>query len=129
MANPDKKVVTVAGDGGFMFNVQEMATAAQFNIPMVCVVFNDNAFGNVKRIQQTTHKGRVIASDLQNPDFVKLGESFGVKSSRVDSPEELRGALKEGFAHDGPVLIEVTLNLEDTPAPWHLYFRPQVRGV
>ncbi|HPF45801.1 MAG TPA: thiamine pyrophosphate-binding protein [Emcibacteraceae bacterium] len=128
VANPDKKVVTVAGDGGFMFNVQEMATAVQFNIPMVCVVFNDNCYGNVKRIQQTTHKGRVIASDLKNPDFVKLGESFGVKSSRTDSPEGLRAALKEGFAHDGPVLIEVQVRLEDTPQPWHLYFRERVRG-
>ena len=128
LANPDKKVITVAGDGGFMFNVQEMATAAQFNIPMVCVVFNDSAFGNVKRIQQNSHDGRVIASDLQNPDFVKLGESFGVKSSRTDSPEGLRAALKEGFGHDGPVLIEVKMDLADIPAPWHLYFRPPVRG-
>ena len=129
VANPDKKVVTVAGDGGFLFNVQEMATAAQFNIPMVCIVFNDNAYGNVQRIQQTSHAGRVIASDLQNPDFVKLGESFGVKSSSTDSPEGLRKALQEGFDHDGPVLIEVKMKLEDIPAPWHLYFRPQVRGV
>tara|TARA_R110002096_G_scaffold309403_2_gene503914 strand:- start:9188 stop:10816 length:1629 start_codon:yes stop_codon:yes gene_type:complete len=129
VAHPDKKVVTVAGDGGFLFNVQEMATAAQFNIPMVCIVFNDSAFGNVKRIQQTSHQGRVIASDLQNPDFVALGESFGVKSSRTDNPEGLRSALKEGFAHDGPVLIEVTMDLADIPEPWHLYFRPQLRGI
>ena len=129
VGNPDKKVVTISGDGGFMFNVQELATAAQFNIPMVCIIFNDNAYGNVKRIQQRSHDGRVIASDLQNPDFVKLGESFGVKSSRTDSPEGLRAALKEGFDHDGPVLIEVELDLADIPAPWHLYFRPQVRGV
>jgi len=128
VAHPDKKVVTVAGDGGFLFNVQEMATAAQFNIPMVCIVFNDNAYGNVQRIQQTSHAGRVIASDLQNPDFVALGESFGVKSCRTDSPEGLRKALKEAFEHSGPNLIEVQMKLEDIPAPWHLYFRPQVRG-
>ena len=120
--------MTVAGDGGFLFNVQEMATAAQFNIPMVCIVFNDNAYGNVQRIQQTSHAGRVIASDLQNPDFVALGESFGVKSCRTDSPEGLRKALKEAFEHSGPNLIEVQMKLEDIPAPWHLYFRPQVRG-
>ena len=126
VAHPDKKVITVAGDGGFMFNVQELATAAQFNIPMVCVVFNDNAFGNVKRIQQTSHKGRVIASDLENPDFVKLGEAFGIKSSRVSSPAGLKAALAEGLDYDGPVLIEV--EIPEVPAPWHLYFRPQVRG-
>lgn len=129
VGNPDKKVVTVVGDGGFLFNVQELATAAQFNIPMVCIVFNDSAFGNVKRIQQTSHQGRVIASDLKNPDFVALGESFGVKSSRTDSPEGLRTELKEGFAHDGPVLIEVTMDLADIPEPWHLYFKPRLRGL
>lgn len=128
VANPDKKVITVAGDGGFLFNVQEMATAAQFNIPMVCIVFNDNAYGNVKRIQQRSHEGRVIASDLQNPDFVALGESFGVKSTRTDSSEGLRTALKDALQHNGPNLIEVTMNLDDIPAPWHLYFRPRVRG-
>ena len=126
VAHPTKKVVTVAGDGGFMFNVQEMATAAQFNIPMVCVVFNDNAYGNVKRIQQTSHQGRVIASDLENPDFVKLGEAFGIKSCRVNSPAGLKAALADGFDYDGPVLIEV--EMPEVPAPWHLYFRPQVRG-
>lgn len=128
VANPNKKVITVAGDGGFLFNVQEMATAAQFNIPMVCIVFNDNAYGNVKRIQQRSHEGRVIASDLQNPDFVALGESFGVKSARTDSSEGLRTALKDALEHDGPNLIEVTMDLDDIPAPWHLYFRPKVRG-
>ncbi|MCC3860196.1 thiamine pyrophosphate-dependent enzyme [Pseudemcibacter aquimaris] len=128
VAHPDKKVVTVAGDGGFLFNVQELATAVQFNIPMVCIVFNDNAYGNVQRIQQTSHEGRVIASDLVNPDFVKLGESFGVKSCRTDTSEGLRAALKEAFDHDGPNLIEVQMKLEDIPAPWHLYFRPRVRG-
>ncbi len=128
VANPDKKVVTIAGDGGFLFNVQEMATAAQFNIPMICIVFNDNAYGNVKRIQQRSHDGRVIASDLQNPDFVALGESFGVKSARTDSSEGLRTLLKDALAHDGPNLIEVTMDLADIPAPWHLYFRPPVRG-
>lgn len=127
VANPGKKVVTVAGDGGFMFNVPELATAAQFNIPMVCIVFNDNAFGNVKRIQQTTHKGRVIASDLQNPDFVKLGEAFSIKSDRVASPQELKKALKSAFDHDGPVLIEVEIG--EVPQPWHLYFRSRVRGI
>ncbi len=127
VANPDKKVITVAGDGGFMFNVQEMATAVQFNIPMVCIVFNDNAFGNVKRIQQTSHNGRVIASDLTNPDFVKLGESFGVKSNRVSSAQELKSVLKDALDHDGPNLIEVIM--PEVPGPWHLFYRPQIRGV
>lgn len=128
VAHPTKKVVTIAGDGGFMFNVQELATAAQFNIPMTCIVFNDNAYGNVKRIQQRSHDGREIASDLQNPDFVKLGESFGVKSCRTNSSEGMRTALKEALEHDGPNLIEVQMDLDDIPAPWHLYFRPPVRG-
>ena len=77
---PDRAVVAVHGDGGFMFGVQEMATAVRHNIGVVALVFNDNAYGNVKRIQQTNYEGRTVASDLTNPDFVKLAESFGMRS-------------------------------------------------
>ena len=77
VARPDVPVVSVNGDGGFMFNVQELATAVQFRIPVVSIVFNDNAYGNVRRMQQDLYGGRLIASDLKNPDFVRLAESFG----------------------------------------------------
>ena len=79
VAQPDKSVVCLSGDGGFMFNSQEMATAVQHNINVV-VVFNDNAFGNVKRDQMNQFGGRTIGADLHNPDFVKLAEAYGAPS-------------------------------------------------
>jgi acetolactate synthase-1/2/3 large subunit len=78
VAHPDRPVVAISGDGGFMFGVQELATAVQFNIAVVTLVFNNNAYGNVRRDQRERFDGRVVASDLVNPDFVKLAESFGI---------------------------------------------------
>src|SRR5690606_21796394 len=79
-AMPDRAVVALHGDGGFMFGVQEMATAVAHNIGVVALVFNDNAYGNVKRIQEKVYEGRTVASDLVNPDFVRLAESFGMRA-------------------------------------------------
>ena len=80
VAHPDRPVVAITGDGGFMFGVQELATAVQFNIGVVVLVFNNNSYGNVRRDQRERFDGRIVASDLVNPDFVKLAESFGVGS-------------------------------------------------
>ena len=99
VGNPDKKVVAISGDGGFMFNVQELATAAQHNIGVVTIVMNDGAFGNVKRNQKEDYGERYLGVDLQNPDFVKLADAFGVMGQRVNSPEGLRHALKLSLIH------------------------------
>jgi acetolactate synthase-1/2/3 large subunit len=106
VGNPHTRTISINGDGGFMYNVQELSTAKMFNIPLTTIVFNDNAFGNVKRIQQESYRGRTIASDLLNPDFVKLGESFGIQSFRCDTPEKLREAIQESYKLNGPTLIE-----------------------
>ena len=106
-AHPEKPVISISGDGGFMFGVQELATAVQHQIALVTLVFNDNAYGNVKRMQKTLYGNRVIASDLRNPDFVKLAESFGARGLRARTPDELRGAIREGFKEEGPTLVEV----------------------
>lgn len=103
---PGRKVVSVNGDGGFLYTQPDMATAKQFNIPVVAIVFNDGAYGNVKAIQRTRYGGREIASTLENPDFVKLADAFGMPGYRVESPEQLRDALKDAFEHDGPALID-----------------------
>lgn len=126
LARPDVPVVSIAGDGGFMFNVQELASAAQHGIAVTCILFNDGAFGNVRRIQETMYGNRVIASDLQNPDFQKLAESFGVMGLRAKSPEELRGALNKSFKANVPTLIEVPTG--PMPSPWHLIIPQRVRG-
>lgn len=118
VGNPEKKVLSINGDGGFMYNVQELSTMKAHGINLVTVVFNDNAFGNVKRIQQETFDGRTIASDLYNPDFVKLAESFGIAGMRSRTPDELEGCLREAFASNQPVLIEAPVGA--MPGMWHL---------
>jgi acetolactate synthase-1/2/3 large subunit len=108
VGNPDKKVVSINGDGGFFYNVQELSTMVQQKIPLTAIVFNDNAYGNVKRIQEMRFGGRTIASDLYNPDMEKLADAYGVDFRRAKSPEELRSTLREVFGGSSrPVLIEV----------------------
>jgi acetolactate synthase-1/2/3 large subunit len=127
VANPDKPVLSINGDGGFMFNVQELATAVQHGIDVVTVVFNDGAFGNVKRMQEDDYDGRVIASELRNPDFVRLAESFGVSAARAETPEHLRGELEKAFGRSGPSLIEVPIG--KVPDPWGVSLpRAKARG-
>jgi acetolactate synthase-1/2/3 large subunit len=126
VACPKRAVVAIAGDGGFMYNVQELATAAQYGIPVVAVVFNDNAYGNVRRIQREHYGNRVIASDLTNPDFVRLADSFSIFSQRATSPDELQAALDQALARDEPALIEVPLG--ELPSPWPHIILPRVRG-
>jgi acetolactate synthase-1/2/3 large subunit len=109
VARPDRKVVCLAGDGGFMYQVQELATAVQHGIAVVAVVFNDNAYGNVKRIQQTRFGGRTIASDLVNPDLVQLARAFGAAGLRAEGAGELRTALRTALEADGPVVIDCPL--------------------
>lgn len=118
VANPDKPVVAICGDGGFMFAVQELATAVQFKIGVVTLVFNNNAYGNVRRDQVQRFEGRVVASDLVNPDFVKLAESFGVGAARVTSPDHFRAALEKALADGGPYLISVEVPTDSESTPW-----------
>ena len=118
VAHPDRAVVAITGDGGFMFGVQELATAVQFNIGVVTLVFNNNAYGNVRRDQRERFDGRVVASDLVNPDFVKLAESFGVGAARVTSPEGFRPALEKALAHGGPSLIVIEVPKDSEVSPW-----------
>lgn len=125
-AMPDRPVVSVTGDGGFMFCMQEMATAVKHKLGMVTVLFNDNAYGNVRRMQQMHYEGRVVASDLANPDFVKLGESFGIRSERVAEPADLARAMTAALKSGEPALIEVPVGT--FPDPWKYTMLPRVRG-
>ena len=127
VARPNAPVLSINGDGGFMFNVQEMATAVRHGINLVAVVFNDGAFGNVQRIQKLRYGNRTIASDLTNPDFGKLADSFGVASLRATSPRALQDHLEEAFRMDAPVLIEAPVG--EMPDPWSSVLKlPKVRG-
>ena len=103
---PDRTVVTITGDGGFLFTATELASAVQHHISAITIVVNDNAFGNVRRIQQERFGlERTIASTLVNPDIVAFAESFGCLGLRATDPHELGDALKTAMAHDGPVVI------------------------
>ncbi len=126
VAMPDRAVISVSGDGGFMFGVQELATAAKHRIPVVALVFTDDAYGNVRRIQQDNYEGRVVASDLTNPDFVKLGESFGLRSVRAKNPTSLRKAMSEAIKANEPAVIEIPVGT--FPDPWRFFVRSRVRG-
>ena len=109
VGNPERKVVSISGDGGFMYNVQELSTMARHQIPLVAVVFNDGAFGNVRRIQSVRFNDHVLASDLRNPDLVQVAESFGVVATRATNPKQLTKALDNAFASNAPHLIEVPM--------------------
>lgn len=107
VARPDVPVVVVSGDGGFMYAVAELATAVQHGIALVTVLFNNGQFGNVAQMQREHYGGRIIATDLVNPDFVALATAFGARGRRALSPAELRAELDAALAASGPTLIEV----------------------
>jgi len=125
-ARPDVPVLSINGDGGFLYTGNELATAMRHRIPLVAVVFADGAFGNVRRIQQEHFGNRLIASDLANPDFVKYAESFGAVGRRARNPAELGAALKASLAAREPTLIEVPVG--PMPSPWEFIHMPHVRG-
>jgi acetolactate synthase-1/2/3 large subunit len=120
IAHPGRAVVSITGDGGFMFGVAELATAAQHGIGVVTVVFNNNAYGNVLRDQRRLYEDRIIGSTLENPDFVSLAESFGVAAERVSTPADLGRALEAALAENRPALIEVALDPSTESSPWPL---------
>ena len=126
VACPARRVLSISGDGGFMFNVQELSTAVAHGIDVVAIVMNDGAFGNVKRIQQTNYGGRMIGVELHNPDFVALARSFGMRGRKAETPDELRTALRDAFAQGGPALIEIPVG--ELPSIWGLIKRPLSQG-
>jgi acetolactate synthase-1/2/3 large subunit len=126
VAHPEVPVVSIAGDGGFLFNLPELATAVQYQIGLKTIVFNSGSFTNVQRQQREWFDNRLIGSDLRNPDFVKLAESFGAAGYRARTPEELRKTLEHSLGEPGPALIEVPVG--DMATPWKHIILPQVRS-
>jgi acetolactate synthase-1/2/3 large subunit len=108
LAAPDKQVVCVVGDGGFLYGCAELATAVRQGINLVTVVFNDQAFGSTKSDQMVNFNGRIVGTELNNPDFAQLAELFGAKGIKAE-PEQLGKALDEAFKAQKPVVIEVPL--------------------
>jgi len=111
-------VMSVTGDGGFMFAVQELATAVQERIGLVILLFNNRSYGNVLRDQRTNFANRINGALLDNPNFMVLAEAFGVKAHRVASPDELRPVLQAALGANAPVLIEIVIAPDSEASPW-----------
>jgi thiamine pyrophosphate-dependent acetolactate synthase large subunit-like protein len=111
IAQPDKVVVSIVGDGGFQFTMHELATAKQFAVGLPIVIFNDSTYTAVKMNQATRYDRRYIGVDLENPDFLMLAAAYGVPGVRANSPAELEAAITEASARRVPTII-------DTPIAW-----------
>jgi acetolactate synthase-1/2/3 large subunit len=109
-ARPDRPVVTVTGDGGFLYAATEMATAVQHGIHTLTVVFDDGAYGNSNRDQRERYGGLEYGTLLQNPDWVALARAFGVDGMRVDDLDDLPAAMREALAHNGSTVIAVPMD-------------------
>ncbi|PYN22004.1 MAG: thiamine pyrophosphate-binding protein [Candidatus Rokuibacteriota bacterium] len=119
VACPNRPVVMIAGDGGFLYYAQEMATAVQQQINVVAVVFNDNAYGNVAR-DLDEHWGGKFGAELHNPDFVRLAEAYGAVGRRAKDPTEVGKLIADAIQMDRPVLIEVPVGRMARP----VFFSP-----
>ncbi len=125
VAHPDTPVVSITGDGGFMFAAQELATAAQENIALVTILFNNDAYGNVLRdLAGPDRRNSVASAQLKNPDFMQFAQAFGVDRHRVTSPDALRPVLTRALTADKPVLIEVTVPQGSETSPWPFIHPP-----
>ena len=124
-AMPDRAVMSISGDGGFMYQVQEIATAVLHNLPVVAVVFDNSAFGNVKLLQKERFDSHFIGCDLHNPDFCKLAESFGAAAFRAKTADELEIALGKALALRKPALIHVPCG--EMPSPWGMLHMGRAR--
>jgi acetolactate synthase-1/2/3 large subunit len=128
-AVPKRPVVSINGDGGFLYTMPELASAVLHDIPVIAIVFNDNCYGNVQTIQRRWYGERVIATDLRNPDFVALAQSFGVSAQRTATPADLREALRNALAARRPTLIEVPVAGADMGWIWSFILPEKVRGL
>ncbi len=121
VAQPDRPVVCVTGDGGFMFNSSELSTAVKYGVNVVTVVFRNDSYGNVARDLDEAFGG-AYGTDLHNPDFVKFAESFGAEGMRAKNPLDLERLIPLALEHDAPVVIDVPFG--DMPIPRAPQFAP-----
>jgi acetolactate synthase-1/2/3 large subunit len=117
IARPDRAVIAVVGDGGFMYSVNELATAVKYRLPIVFLVMNDNRYGAIKWLQQTLFDGRWGEADLANPDFPALARAFGARGERVGGVDALRAAIARAVAAAGPTVLELPMAIDP---PWEL---------
>ena len=109
VACPERPVLSLSGDGGFLFTAEELATAVREQLPVVAVVFNDWSYAAIDGNFRGNFEGRTVDVRLHNPDFVAFGKSFGVAAEGVETPDALGAAVSRGLARRGPSLIEYQL--------------------
>jgi acetolactate synthase-1/2/3 large subunit len=109
VAHPDKPVVCLTGDGGFMMGSPELSTAVKYGMNVVTIIVNDRSLSGIKGSQQKYYEGRIIDADLHNPDFVEFAKSFGAYGRRVDDLSEFKSVFEEALSLDRPSLIEVPM--------------------
>jgi len=117
LAKPQKSVVVVVGDGGFQMTSQELATIKQLKLPVTICLVNNSALGIIKQWQKMNY-GKTYQVELENPDFIKLAESYGIGATRLNSPGEVYPAVKQAINLRKPYLIEVVVDpKEEIPLP------------
>jgi acetolactate synthase-1/2/3 large subunit len=109
---PNRKVVAVTGDGGFMMNNQELETALRIGTPFVTIIFNDGGYGLIEW-KQHNHFGESAFIKFTNPDFVKLAESMGLKGYRISATTDFIPTLKEALAQDVPAIIDCPIDYSE----------------
>ena len=117
LAAPDRPVVSINGDGGFLFNGQELATAVQYGIKVIAIVMNNGTWGSEKAYQKHAFNERYVGADIQSPRFDKYAEAFGAKGFYAERPEDIGGAFKEALKVDGPSIIEIPMDPDEMPRP------------
>jgi len=117
LARPDKEVFVVSGDGSFQMNIQELATAADHNVGVKVIIINNLYLGMVRQWQEFFYGRRYADSYLGTPDFVTIAKGYGVKGMLVTDPADVKPALEEARAHDGPVVIDVRVVPEENCFP------------
>ena len=106
---PDRTVIAINGDGDFLMNGQEFATAVQYDLPILVILLDNGMYGTIRMHQEREYPGRVSATLLKNPDFAAYAKAFGGHGERVERTEDFAPALERALATDGPALVEVML--------------------
>lgn len=114
ISKPNKKVILINGDGGFQMNVQELATISSNNLPILIIVLNNSQLGVIRQWETIYNEDLRYSVDLENPDFVKLANAYGIEAESISSREELKSAI-ENLKLDKPYLLEVLISEEDIP--------------
>ena len=117
LAKPDTQVIAFIGDGGFQMTIQELGMCSQWNVGVKIVLLDNEYLGMVRQWQQLFFDRRYSSVALQNPDFLKIAEGFGVKGKVVEDPNELDEAIQEMLDFDGPYLLHVRVEKEENIFP------------